>query len=53
MVSGAIASGAVVVVAMDAVATMTAAFGCCEDDTIASGGMSPAALAAVALTGAL
>ncbi len=50
MVSGAIANGAVLVVAMNAVATVTAAFRCCEDDTVAIGGMAPAALAADALT---
>ncbi len=42
-----------IVVAMDAVAIVTAAFGCCEDDSVATGGMATAALAAVALTEAL
>ncbi len=37
MVSGAIAHGAVVVFVMNAVATVTASFGCCEDGTVATG----------------
>ncbi len=53
MVSVAIANGTVLVVVMNAVATMTAAFGCCEDDTVATGGMAPAPMAADALTEAM
>ncbi len=37
MVTVAVADSAVVVVAMYAVATVTAAFVCCEDDTVATG----------------
>jgi hypothetical protein len=37
VVTGAVADSAVIVVAMDTVASMTAAFGCFEDDTVATG----------------
>ncbi len=53
MVSGAITNGAVLVDIMNAVATTTAAFGCCEDATVAIGGMAPAPMAADALTDAM
>ncbi len=52
MAIGAIANGAVLVVVMNAVATVTAAFGCCEDDTIATGA-GAATFAYVTVAGAV